>query len=434
MNLRSPLVAAFVLTPGPIVYAQAPLLQDGASSLRQARLDWTAGNPPLAPSSLPSFEAGWGGAESQGSYAPLADGEGLGHGTQGWGLGFQGRYTSGGWRMSATVLALRDRGRTTGILQRASLAYQTESGWRTALEQTPLAWGTGLNGGDLLGDAARPFPRLSLATPEVRLPLGRWRMEAFAGRLEADPPIPDWIPDRDSRTAAQAAGFGLRRPGLWGGLLRAAFAEHLELNAGAVSMEGGQTAQGQAASNAAKRIRTLVEARLRLPALARLAQARGASVHASRSAQTEGGALSLASGRTLAGLQLVWEGWDLGAEYAGATPRGMSGPFLQPAYLAGFSTHGDPLGSAFGPQILTRTLELGLPLFLEGQGRLKAVRATAALDHPSGASSWFLQAEGQWRTPTGRIGASVASRRNAYPGPAIRWGWTFSIFQAFRVF
>jgi hypothetical protein len=79
-------------------------------------------------------------------------------------------------------------------------------------------------------------------------------------------------------------------------------------------------------------------------------------------------------------------------------------------------------------------VELGLPLFLDGRGRLKAVRATAASASPSGTESWFFQGEGQWRTPTGRVGATAASRRNEVPFPETRWGWAFSIFQAFRVF
>lgn len=413
--------------------AQAPLLQDGATALRQARLDWTAGDPPLAPSSLPSFEAGWGGAGTQGAGPPLTGGEGLGQGTQGWGLGLQGRYAAGGWWLSATWLGLRDRGGTAGILQRASLAYQAESGWRAALEQTPLAWGAGLNGGELLGDASRPFPRLCLATPEAELPWGRFRAEALAGRLETDRPVPEWIPDREERIAAQAAGEDLRRPRLWGGRIQATFRKHLEVSLGAVSMEGGLDARGQAAPEAAQTTRTLLEARLRLPALARPIQARGASLYASRTAEAEGGAFSLASGRTVAGLQVVWNGWDVAAEYAG-TPPHASAPLRLPAYLAGFSTRGEALGSAFGPHVLTRTLELGLPLFLEGQGRLKIVRATAALDHPLGTGAWFLLAEGQWRTPTGRLGASLASRREERPGIEARWGWTFSLFQAFRVF
>lgn len=409
------------------------MLQDGATVLRQAGLDWTLGQSPLPPLSLPSLEVGWGGAGADGVYAPLTGGEGLGHGTRGWGLGLQGRYVRGGWSVSTTFLALRDRGHTSGTLQRAALAYQAESGWRAALELAPFAWGAGLNGGDLLGDAARPFPRLSLTTPEAALPLGRWRAEAFAGRLERDRPIPDWMPDREMRTAAQAAGFDLQKPMLWGGLLRASFGALMEANLGVVTMAGGRDVQGQAAPAAAARTLSLAEVRVRIPSLARFVQARGASVYASRSAAPESRSVALAPARGLGGLQVVWDGWDLGMEYAGAA-RSTPTTISRPTYLAGFSSHGDPLGSAFGRGAITRTVDLGLPLFLEGRGHLKAVRATADLDHPAGSGSWFLQADAQWRTPTGRIGASVASRRDEFPGSNVRWGWAFSAFHAFRVF
>ncbi len=413
--------------------AQAPMLQDGAATLRKARLDWTVGDPPLSPSSMPSFEVGWGGAGSDGAYAPLVDGEGLGHGTRGWGLGLQGRYVSGGWSFSTTLLGLRDHGSTKGILQRAALAYQTESGWRVALEQTPFAWGAGLNGGDLLSDGTRPFPRLSLSTPEALPLLGRWQLEAFTGRLERNPPIPEWISNREARSAARAAGLDVQKPLLWGALLRATFGAFLEASLGTVSMEGGQDAQGQPAPAEAARTHALAEVKVRVPGLARFLQARGASLTVSREAAPESRARTLASARTLGGLQLVWEGWDLGVEYAGASPRPTF--FVsQPAYLAGFSTRGDSLGSAFGGETTTRTVELGLPLVLEGRGRLKVVRTTAALDYPSGTGAWFLQTEAQWWTPTGRFGASIASRRNELPTSNARWGWTFSVFQAFRVF
>ena len=427
----------FAFLAVPFASAQAPMLQDGATALRQARLDWTLGQTPLGPSSMPSFEVGFGGAGSDGTYAPLVGGEGLGTGTRGWGLGLQGRITRGGWSFSATALALRDHRHTLGVLQRAALAYQTESGWRMALEQAPFAWGSGLNGGELLGDASRSFPRLSLATPEAALPhlpvLGRWRLEAFAGRLERDRPMPQWLPDREARLQARAAGLDLQRPLLWGGLVRTAFGSRLEMTFGAVTMEGGRDAQGHAAPATAARTTTLLELRLRLPELARLLRTRGASATLSHSAAPEGRSLAWTPARNLGGLQLVWEGWDLGLEYAGAAPRAAVSS-TEPSHLAGFSTHGNPLGSAFGREATTRTLEVGLPLFLEGQGRIRFVRATAPLDHPSGAASWFLQGEVQWRTPTGRAGASIATRRNDLPGAQTRWGWTFAAFQAFRVF
>lgn len=431
MKRRHFRITAIGLMAVPAVWAQAPLLQDGAAALRQAQTAWTLGEPPLPPLSLPSFEVGLGGAESDGLYAPLNGGEGLGHGIQGWGLGLQGSYVQGGWSFSATVLGLRRHDHTSGLLHRAALAYQGESGWRVALEQGPMAWGSGLNGGELMGAAARPFPRLSLATPELQLPFGRWRAEAFAGRLEWNRPIQADAADREARLAAQASGMDLRRPDLYGGILRAAFGSEVEASLGAVAMAGGRDARGQAAPAAAQRTAALAELKVRVPALASFAGAQGASLHLSRSAAPLDRSLTLGPGRNLAGLRLVWEGWDLGLEYAGAPSRTAPSPLTGPTYLADFSTHGDPLGSAFGSEAATRTAELGLPLFLEGRGRLKAVRAASSVD-PARWDSWYLQAEAQWRTPTGRIGASLASRRS--PAPEGRWGWAFSAFQSFRVF
>ena len=410
------------------------MLQDGATGLRQSRLDWTLGQTPLPPSSMPSLEVGLGGAGSDGAYTPLAGGEGLGHGTEGWGLGLQGRYNRDGWSMSATTLALRDHGATLGVLQRAALAYQSESGWRAALEQAPFAWGSGLNGGDLLGDAARPFPRLSLTTPGITLPLGRWQLELFAGRLERDHSIPAWLPDREARAAASAAGLDLHGPSLWGGLMRAAFGSLVEGSFGIVTMASGQDDQGRPAPAPSARAESLAELRLRTPFLAELVQARAASVYLSRSGAPADHTLALVPSRDLGGLQLIWEGWDLAFEYAGAGAQNEPLPLSQPSYLAGFSTHGDPLGSAFGRASITRTVDLGLPLFLEGQGRLKLLRATSEWNPQTGTGAWFLQGDAQWRTPTGRVGATLASRRNEGPGPEARWGWAVSLFQAFRVF
>jgi hypothetical protein len=427
-------VASIALAAGVAASAQAPLLQDGATALRQARLDFALGQAPLPPLSVPFLEAGWGGADAGGIYTPLINGEGSGHGTEGWGLGLQGRYGQGGWSISATALALRDHGRTIGILQRAAVAYQTEAGWRMALEQTPFAWGSGLNGGNLLGDAARSFPHLTLATPEVPLPLGRWRLEAFAGRLEWDRPIPEWIQDREARVAAQQAGNDVQCPLLWGGFLRGAFGSMAEVGVGSVTMGGGQDAQDHATPTAA-RTQAMVDLKFRLPALAEAAKARGASVYFSHTSEPDNRAVAWSPARLLGGLQLVWEDWNLAAEYAGAAPQAAP-PFSQPTYLAGFSSRGDSLGSAFGSGVITRTLELGTPFFLEGQGSLRLVRATAATDDPVGRAFWFLQAEARWRTSTGRSGFSLATARHEFPSALgdARWGWAFSCFQAFRIF
>ena len=410
------------------------MLQDGATALRQARQEWALGQTPLPPSSMPSFEVGLGGAGSDGVYTPLTGGEGLGHGTEGWGLGLQGRYSREGWSISATALAFRDHGATLGILQRAALGLQSESGWRVALEQAPFVWGAGLNGGELLGDAARAFPRLSLATPAITLPLGRWQLEVFLGRLAQDGPLPAWIPDRESRATAAAAGLGLHQSRLWGALARAAFGSQLEGSLGAITITSGQDELGRPAPVHSARTQSLAELRLRTSFLAELFHARGASWYLSRSGAPDDGARTLVPARDLGGLQLIWEGWDLTVEYAGSAAQSEPMAWPQPAYLAGFSNHGDPLGSAFGRASITRTVALGLPLFLEGQGRLELLRATSAYSQETGTASWFLQGDAQWRTPTGRLGASLSTRRNDEPGSEARWGWAFSLFQAFRVF
>ncbi|WLT33232.1 hypothetical protein [Geothrix sp. PMB-07] len=425
-----PLLLAFAVSEA---FAQAPLLQDGATALRQARLDWAQGQRPLEPSSVPSLEVGWGGAGSDGLYAPLLDGEGMGHGSQGWGLGLQGRYVRGGWSFAFTALGLRDHGSTRGTLHRAALAYQTESGWRVALEQAPFDWGVSLLGGELLGAQTRAFPRLSLITPEASILETTWRLETFIGRLESAAPIPQWAADRNAGLAARTAGLVLTRPQLQGAMLRMQAAGLLELGLGAISLEGETEPSGPRV----KHTQALVEAKVRIPLLAQTLHARGATFQFSRSATPEGQALALNPARNLANLQLVWDGWDVGAEYAGpARPVHpiSAGPFLQPTTLAGFSSHGDPLGDAYWRQAITRTVALGTPFFLEGQSHVRLIRATASLDQPCGPAAWFLQVEAQWRTSNGRLGASLASLRQEPATQGPRWGWSFSIFQAFRVF
>ena len=406
--------------------AQAPILQDGATALRRARLDWTAGDPPQDPPGIPSLELGLGGADGGGSTTPLVGGEGLGNATRGWGLGLQGRLVSGPWSAAATLLGLRQAKHSLGLLQRAALVYQAESGWRVALEQTPLAWGSGLSGGDLLGDSARGFPRLSLRTSELPFLVGHWRLEVFAGLLDQGGELPAWISDREARLQAQTAGLGLEKPSLWGALLRESFSPELEASLGAVGMDGGRSASGQSAPALSAHTETLVELRLRLPDLAHSLRARGTSLLLSRLGTHEASGHTLGPGRNRAGLQVVWEGWDLGLEAAGAAPA-VSFSATRPSFLAGFSSHGDPLGSSFGPGA-TQSLDLGLPLPLEGHGQVRLVRLEQSPASQPIGGTWLLQVEGQWHTPTGRIGASLASRGTGAQG------WSCTFFQAFRVF
>lgn len=534
-------LAVLVCGAAPAALAQAPLLQDGAEELRQERLAWTVGEPVPPPFRVPSLEVGLGGAGSEGLYTPLVGGEGFGHGMQGWGVGLQGKYYRGGLSLSATAVAFRDDGITRGILQRGGIAYQTEGGWRFALEQAPFQWGFGLNGGYLMGDSARPFPRVSLGTPEAalhlwRVPLGRWRAELFYGRLEWNRPIPEWMANRLYQEAEVAKTGDIRRPDLSGLMLQGRFGPHVELNLGVVSMWGGVDPQGNSrrrgytwedyalgfigaenigrteASGSPFNFDTsnfkqismghaLAEARVRIPALAGYFGAKGASVYLSRGSKNvnwqwkdflrhPGAAIhrdlskdwelvkrgrvtggdytdslwgrgireavpTLEHANDILGLQLVWERWDLGLEYADTVNVPWDGRgyrvYSHSTYLAGYSRYGDPLGMAFGGDVITRTMDLGIPLFLEGKGRLKVVRGTRAFRdnlelwsaaHPGSVPEldrfWFVQMDAQWRTPTGRIGASISSERDRNPqfvdGAAPRWGWAFTVFQSFRVF
>lgn len=414
--------------------AQAPLLQDGASGLRKARLDWVQGLEPLAPPSLPSLEVGWGGSEGgDPALAPLLGGEGMGTGTRGWGLGLQGRFTSQGWSISATMLGFRWRDHTLGTFQRGSLAYQAESGWRLALEQAPLAWSTGFPDGGLLGTQARPVPRATLTTPIGELGATRWQAEAFQGRLTGARPVPAWMPDRETRLVAQAEGEDLARPDLLGFRLRGAFGSLVEASLGTLALRGGKDRRGRPAPSEASRTLTLAELKVRLPSLAQALQARGVAVSISRSGEPGTSAITLANGRTAAGWQVVWEEWDLGFGYAGPSRR-PADSFLGPSHLSGLSSRGDFLEGAFGPSAASRALEVGLPIPAEGRAILRLVRITAPMDLPAGRAAWFLQSDAQWRTPTGRFGASLASIRTQLPDAPPRWGWAFTVFQAFRVF
>lgn len=516
------------------------MLQDGAEDLRQARLAWAVGDP-VPGLRAPSLEVGLGAAGSEGLYAPLIGGEGFGHGMQGWGAGLQGKYFRGGWSLSATAVAFRDGTTTRGILQRGAIAYQTEGGWRFALEQTPFQWGFGPNGGYLMGDSARPFPRVSMTTPEAALhlwsvPLGRWSAEFFFGRLEWNREIPEWMSNRQTQLFDKAANGDIRRPDLSGARFTGRFGPHVELNLAGASMWGGVDPLGRnrrqgytwddyllgffGAENIGrseasgtqggfdlsnyKQIsmgHALAEARVRIPALAEYFGAKGASVYLSRGSKNvnwqwkdflhhPGAAIhrdlskdwelvkrgrirggdymdsiwgrgtreavpTLEHANDMLGLQMVWERWDLGLDYADTVNIPADGygyrVYSHTTYRAGYSRYGDPLGLAFGGDVITRTLDLGFPLIWEGKGRLKVVSGIRAFrdnlarwtaTHPDQVPEldrfWFLQADAQWRTSNGRVGATISSERDRNPqfvaGASARWGWAFSVFQSFRVF
>ena len=130
----------------------------------------------------------WAG-DHHGPAVTLTDSLGLGNGITGGGFHLEGGFRSGRWDAAAELLGNRDtQGQAYMTLYRSHLWYRGER-WQGGFEQEPLVWGYGLNGGYLLGEAARPFPRLRVESPMVdlhlwRVPLGRWGFQAFMGRLE----------------------------------------------------------------------------------------------------------------------------------------------------------------------------------------------------------------------------------------------------------
>lgn len=515
---RFPLLLILSLGGLP-VFAQAPLLQDGAEELRRERLAWTLAEPEVdQPGPSSSLEVGLGGAGSEGPYLPLVGGEGFGRGMKGWGVGISGQIESGRWSLSGVGVGFRDGGITRGILQRGSIAYQTEGGWRFALEQKPFQWGFGVNGGYLMGDSARAFPRVALTTPEAELrvwkvPLGRWKADFFMGRLEWDREIPEWVGNAFHQRAVKAVQGDIRRPDLSGAMVHGRFGPHVELNLGVTSEWGGVDPQGRrrrkgytfedyllgffGAENIGrseasggqgnfdlsefKQIsmgHALAEGRVRIPALASLVGARGASVYLSRGSKnvnwqwkdflknpfraiwrdlskdwnlikrgkitgssymdsiwargTREAVPTLEHANDMLGVQFVWDCWDLAFDYSDTVNIPADGDgyrvYTNGKYLAGYSRYGDSMGLAFGGDIRTRTLDLGFPLVWEGRGRLKIVNGIRSFRdnavhwgeaHPGKVPGlnrfWFFQTDTQWRTPVGRVGASFATQQDGNP-------------------
>ncbi len=180
---------------------------------------------------------------------PLLGGEGFGTAVRGGGAAIQGFLTSGGWSVEGTFLAMEQRGRSQASLQRGGISFKTDGNWRFFLEQQPFQWGYGLTGGYLLGTSYRPFPRLGAETPWKEMsifhvPLGRWKAEAFLGRLEWDRELPAWMSNPETQKQLLETKGDIRRPSLSGFRLQGAFGPHVELNMGVISMWGGVRRDG----------------------------------------------------------------------------------------------------------------------------------------------------------------------------------------------
>jgi hypothetical protein len=169
--------ASFLLLTVPL-WAQAP----AGWNQRRALGEDQPGDPLW-------YGAGLWAGDHHGPAVTLTDSLGLGNGITGGGFHLEGGFRSGRWDAAAELLGNRDtQGQAYMTLYRSHLWYRGER-WQGGFEQEPLVWGYGLNGGYLLGEAARPFPRLRVESPMVdlhlwRVPLGCWGFQAFMGRLE----------------------------------------------------------------------------------------------------------------------------------------------------------------------------------------------------------------------------------------------------------
>jgi len=179
---------------------------------------------------------------------PMAWGQGFGTSVRGQGLAFSHAYVRGAGSMSVSYRVGRDS--ETGTLQAQvltwSLAWKPKDSWLLALEQEPLLWGQGLQGGYLLGDSAQPFPKARVRSPwwEVGLfgvPLGTWRGELFVGRLEGGRVLPHEAQNPYVLRELEQTSGEVDQPKLSGYRAEARFGPKIDFALGIVSMWGGRT-------------------------------------------------------------------------------------------------------------------------------------------------------------------------------------------------
>lgn len=256
MNLKTLCLLVLTLSQQQVA-AQAPILQDEAEVLRQQEIQWARQNP------LERMEAAkdrsWG-LQQVGivaiskpgrEWTPLSGGLGLGTVQSGVGivLDFGGR--TGGWEAGAKALILDTTlGHREGRLYTGFLSYQNRSGWRFALENSPMKWGYGPLGGHLLGMSSTPFPKIRITTRTysptmANHSLGHWTFEWFTGQMEHQRAVPEWQASYSALENRFKAGNGdLDRPYQSGWRISGVFDDWVQINLGVTSMWGGLRPDG----------------------------------------------------------------------------------------------------------------------------------------------------------------------------------------------
>ncbi|HJV48597.1 MAG TPA: capsule assembly Wzi family protein [Geothrix sp.] len=217
-----------------------------ASLEAQAPPGWAA-QPELG-ADLPAggwLGAGLWSADKHGPPAPFVQSLGLGNALTGSGATVSGGWKGAQWDAGLRFMAFRTpAGEDQFRLDRGHLRFVTQGGWAYALEQEPLVWGYGLNGGYVLGEAARPFPKARVSTPMAprslfSVPLGSWQGEVFLGRLENHRVLSEDIQDPSYRSRFIAQEGDPQRPFLSGFRARAEFGDSVEFYANWINLFGG---------------------------------------------------------------------------------------------------------------------------------------------------------------------------------------------------
>lgn len=198
---------------------------------------------------IPQGQMWWGAglwaADKHGPAATLVQSLGMGNALTGSGLSLEGGFKPGSWDFGARVLLVRSpEGDSNVSLFEGHGLYRSKGGWVTGLEREPLVWGFGLNGGYLLGEAARPFPRFRVESPFrdlslFKVPLGSWKGQFFLGKLESRRSVGEDMQDRSYRLRAVQQYGEPEGPWLSGFRAEAKFGDSVEFYANWINLFGG---------------------------------------------------------------------------------------------------------------------------------------------------------------------------------------------------
>jgi len=217
----------------------------GSSLAAQMPPGWNVA-PPLGsaePRGTFWYGAGLWAADRHGPPATLVDSLGMGNAITGRGVHLEAGLARGNWDVAAELQAVHaPNGADYLTLYRGHAMWRRDNQWLFSLEMEPLVWGFGLNGGYLLGDAARPFPRFRVESPRAdlrffKVPLGTWSWQAFLGRLENHREFSDSM-QNPLEQEANAAGDP-QAPLISGYRVQAEFSDFMEFYANYLNLWGG---------------------------------------------------------------------------------------------------------------------------------------------------------------------------------------------------